>query len=81
MAARMTRQEFVRRQSDLQRRIARQRPRSRMAQRLTQELQQLVLGDLRRAPIAPAAPTSRPDLCPVPEYPEEEGHELAWWQK
>lgn len=66
---------FRDRQMDLQRRLGRQRPRSLVRRRLERELRSLVVAELQ------AEASQAPSYASVPEYPEQEGHELAWWQK
>jgi len=67
---------FSQRRHQLQQRLARVAhvsPRALVRRRLERELAELIRAELV------AESTARP--APVPEWPEEPGHELSWWQK
>lgn len=67
---------FRDRREDLRQRLARLEhvsPQALVRRRLERELRELVEAELK------AEARKRP--APVPEYPEEEGHELTWWQR
>lgn len=67
---------FRQRREDLQRRLhklERVSPRAAVRRRLERQLQDLVREEL--------AAESRPAPAPVPEWPEEEGHQLEWYQR
>jgi hypothetical protein len=75
--------DFARKRDDLRNRINRL-PRCRVRQRLQRQLHALVVDELRResALVPEELPAENTlTLNPVPEFPEEEGHELAWFQK